>query len=310
MTLLNPHALFLLPFAFILGLLEYIGQRQTRTWRKEWSLPLNKYAPFHPVLIGLSCLSLILALSRPVWDPQPVDQKSSGQDTVFLVDVSRSMDTADVAGESRLEAVKLSLLELLPSLEGDRVALVAFAGTTVPKCPLTTDYAFFRQSVSLLDTSSTSRGGTLLGDALRNIQKDFAVSGHSLAVWVFTDGGDQESYPVEAVKDYGKARITLYIWGVGTLSGAQVPERGVSSALNESLLHDVARAVPGGIYFGSNSPLWTLVQNYKAHHTNTEVATSSRIIWKEGSWWLVWSALLFFVADTSLRLRHGKKRRT
>jgi hypothetical protein len=311
MTLLHPHVLFFLPLAVAAWFLVYAGERLAREWRAAWGVPSNRGAFLHPWLAGIAALLLVVALARPVWNPQPVDAKTVGQDTVFLVDVSRSMETPDVSGSSRLAAVKLALLDLLPDLAGDRVALVAFAGTSVPKCPLTTDYDFFRQSVQLLDTSSTSRGGTLLGDALRTVKKDFAAPGRKLAVWVFTDGGDQESFPVEAVKDFGAAGIRLYIWGVGTLAGGQVPERGVSSALNEPLLRDVVAAVPDSGYYGSSSPLWGLPAEYRAHHQNLSVATSSRVVWDEGAWWLLWPILLSLVADTLIRLGvfNGRKKK-
>ena len=302
MTLLHPYVLLLLPLSAVLWLLVRYGQRLSRGWQEKWGIASPEYAFLHPWLLGFAAFFLILALARPVWNPQSVDKKTTGQDTVFLVDVSRSMDTMDVSGGSRLGAVKQALLDLLPQLEGDRIALVAFAGTSVPKCPLTMDYPFFRQAVQLLDTTSTSRGGTLFGDALRTVQKDFASPGRKLSVWVFTDGGDQESFPVEAAKEFGDSGITLYIWGVGTLTGGQVPERGVSSALNEQLLREVASAVPGGAYYGSASPLWGLAGEYQAHHHNNTVSTSSRIVWQEGSWYLLWPVLLLLAADTAFRL--------
>lgn len=309
MTFLHPHSFFLLPLSALLWYLAYAGEKKSAAWQEKWGLVSSRFATLHVWLLPLASVLLVVALARPVWDPQPVDSKTVGQDTVFLVDVSRSMDTRDVSGSSRLEAVKQAILDLLPEVSGDRVALLAFAGTSVPKCPLTMDYSFFRQSVQLLDTSSTSRGGTLLGDALRTAKKDFAAPGRKLAVWVFTDGGDQESFPVDAAKEFTDAGISLYVWGVGTLAGGQVPERGVSSALNETLLRDVANAVPCGAYYGSDSPLWNLASAYRAHHHNDTVSTSSRVVWKEGSWWLLWPVLALVVLDFSIRIRSIMKRR-
>jgi hypothetical protein len=309
MTFLHPSAFFLLPLSALLWYLAHAGEKKSAAWQEKWGLVSSRFAPLHVWLLPLASALLIVALARPVWDPEPVDSKTVGQDTVFLIDVSRSMDTRDVSGSSRLEAVKQAILDLLPEVSGDRVALLAFAGTAVPKCPLTMDYAFFRQSVQLLDTSSTSRGGTLLGDALRTAKKDFSAPGRKLAVWVFTDGGDQESFPVDAAKEFGDAGISLYVWGVGTLAGGEVPERGVSSALNETLLRDVANAVPGGAYYGSDSPLWNLSSAYRAHHHNDTAATSSRVIWKEGSWWLLWPVIALVVLDFSIRIRSVMKRR-
>ena len=297
MTLMHPHVLFFLPLAVVAWFLVYEGRtpRARMAYRPGASPRIAapssiRGSPERPRFFSSSPLRV------PCGTRSRSTRRRSGRDTVFLVDVSRSMETPDVSGSSRLAAVKLALLDLLPDLAGDRVALVAFAGTSVPKCPLTTDYDFFRQSVELLDTSSTSRGGTLLGDALRAVKKDFAAPGRKLAVWVFTDGGDQESFPVEAAKDFGTAGIRLYIWGVGTLAGGQVPERGVSSALNEPLLRDVVAAVPDSAFYGSSSPLWGLPTEYRAHHQNLSVATSSRVIWDEG-------VLVAFVADPSRACR-------
>lgn len=308
MTFLHPSVLFLLPLSAVLWYAVFIGQRTSCVWRLEWGSKSTSFDFLYPWLYCLACACLLVALARPVWDPKPVDKTVSGQDTVFLVDVSRSMNTSDVSGNSRLEAVKLALLDLLPALEGDRVALVAFAGTSVPKCPLTTDYTFFKQSLMSLDASSASRGGTLFGDALRGIKKDFATSEHPLAVWVFTDGGDQESYPVEAAQTFGESKISLFIWGVGTLEGGEVPERGVSSALNESLLRSVAGAVPESAYYGSTYPLWALEKEYRKHHKNTGTVKNSRVIWTEGSWFLVWPALLLIAADMVIRAFNGKRK--
>jgi len=303
MTLLHPYVLFLLPLAALLWLWAYVGQRQSVEWQKKWGIEPARFGSMHPCFLAGACALVVVALARPVWDPENVDQKMTGQDTVFLVDVSRSMETGDVSGTSRLQAVKQALIDLLPSVQGDAVALVAFAGTAVPKCPLTRDYAFFRQSVQLLDAGATSRGGTLLGDALRSVKKDFAADGRKLAVWVFTDGGDQESFPVEAAKEYADAGISLYIWGVGTLEGGQVPERGVSSALNEPLLREVAQAVPGGLYYGADAPLWSLPDQYRAHRRNFATVTGSRVVWHEGSWYLLWPILILLALDAALRLK-------
>ncbi len=317
MTFLHPEAFFLLPLSAFLWFLEYRGRRSVIAWKTERQPAFdgraepnkrkgtNGIASLHSWLLGMASVVLVLALARPVWDPVPIETRALSQDTVFLVDVSRSMESVDLTGAgqgiSRLAGVKQSLLNVLPGLAGDRVALVAFAGTSVPKCPLTADYGFFRQSVELLDATSTSRGGTLLGDALRSVKKDFSRPGRMLSVWVFTDGGDQESFPVEAARQFADSGMSLYVWGVGSLGGAQIPGREENSSLNEGLLKSVAEAVPGGLYFGSEFPLWTFSQEYRKHHADTGESVSSRVVWKEGSWWLLWPVLALLALDAFLR---------
>lgn len=291
MTLLHPWVLALLPLSFLVGLLVYRGESHAPARRL-----------IHSLLWSGTAFVLVVALARPVWDPEPVTASTEGQDTVFLVDVSRSMNTPDVGGISRLDAVKKALIDAIPQYQGDRVALVAFAGTTVAKCPLTRDLDFFRQSVQLLDTNAVSQGGTLIGDALRSVQADFAQKGRKLVVWLFTDGGDQDSFPVDAARQYAQGHLSLELWGVGSTVASPVPQRNVRSALDEKLLQDMAAVVPGAVAYGAKQPLWTFAQEYQLHHQVSGTSASTQVVWQEGAWWLLWPAALFLGADAVVRL--------
>jgi len=319
MTILRPEAFFLLVPALLAVAVSVRCETRAHLWRERFSSsrPSDGESDsssarsrfpgrFRSAVLAFSLLCAVCALARPVWNPHSDEAEESGQDALFLVDVSRSMNTADVSaslgsGESRLDAVKNALTDLVPTLSGDRTALVAFAGTSVPKCPLTTDRVFFSNAVRLLDAGSTSRGGTLLGDSLRMVKKNFVPSSKNLAVWVFTDGGDQESFPVEAAQALADSGVRLYIWGVGSTEGAEVPERGVVSALDEALLGQVAAAVPEGEYFGSNIPLWRLASEYSARRKPTSATTSSYTFWDEGSWFLLWPIFFLLLSLPLLR---------
>ncbi len=296
MILLHPEILLLSPLAILVGFLLSWEQRHQLVWQKNWNMNGRSGQSVRPWLLATALLLGLLALARPVWDPQPVGTEAEGQDTVFLVDVSRSMLTGDLDhGQNRLDAVKQALNDLVPDLAGDQVALVAFAGTTVAKCPLTTDLGYFRQAVGFLDPESTARGGTMIGDALRQVKHDFVRKDRHLAIWVFTDGGDQESFPVEAVRDLADTGTRVFIWGVGSLSGGQIPGQNISSVLNEVLLKQVAATLPDSAYWGAESPLWRLNQAYQSHKWATSVRKSTQVVWQEGSWWLLWPILLLVV---------------
>jgi len=316
MIFLNPLLFFALPIPVILWLYLRTKLFENRTWRSKWNSSGPKLEFLRPWLLAAASLFLIVAMARPVWSPREISSSGMGQDTVFLVDVSKSMDTVDINGTSRLDAVKRAIIDLTPDLASDRIALVAFAGTTVVKCPLTGDVSFFRQAVELLDTGSASRGGTLVGDALRQVAKDFGGSPDpadkskksSLSLWVFTDGGDQESFPVEAAADLGAQGISLNIWGVGSLAGGAVPERGVSSALNETLLKSVAQASGNGSYFGIDKPLWQLASEYGLRHRASSLHQTSATVWQEGSWYLVWPTLICVFFEMSIGIRIKRRR--
>ncbi len=83
--------------------------------------------------VTLVCLSL----ARPQVEGESL-WKQRGFDVALVVDYSKSMLAQDVY-PSRMERAKLAAEEIIDSLGGDRVAVVAFAGEAV-YYPLTTDY--------------------------------------------------------------------------------------------------------------------------------------------------------------------------
>ena len=92
------------------------------------------------MILAALCLT-VLALARPAWNPVAREVSRKGRDVVFVLDVSRSM-LADDLQPNRLERAKIAIGDCLDVLEGDRVALVVFAGTAMVRCPLTVDYGF------------------------------------------------------------------------------------------------------------------------------------------------------------------------
>ncbi len=205
-----------------------------------------------------------LGLARPAWNPVEEEVERRGRDVVFLLDVSRSMLAEDLA-PNRLERAKLAILDGVERLQGDRVALVVFAGTAVVKCPLTHDYGFFRMALENASPDSVSRGGTLIGDALRTVMDqvfDNQARGHRDVVLI-TDGEDHESFPVEAAGKLGELDVRLIAIGLGDENqGRRIPVTGpngqrafityqgqeVWSKLDADTLRKMVNATPGGRY--------------------------------------------------------------
>src|SRR5580700_5183770 len=79
-----------------------------------------------------------LALAQPRWGFEWHEVKRQGVDIFVLLDVSKSMLTEDVR-PNRLTQAKYAVEDLLGELHGDRVGLIAFAGTAFVQCPLTID---------------------------------------------------------------------------------------------------------------------------------------------------------------------------
>ncbi len=229
------------------------------------------------LLAGLGFL--VFGLARPGWNPQPETVERKGRDVVFLLDVSRSMQAEDLA-PNRLERAKLAIRDAVERLEGDRVALVAFAGTAVVKCPLTVDYGFFRMMLERIDTGSVARGGTMIGDALRKtLDEVFDEQTRNFQdVILITDGEDQESFPVEAARTAGERGVRLLAIGLGDENqGRPIPITGedgrttyleyegerVLSKLDADTLREMALATPGGRYLNVSTGTLDLGQVYQ-----------------------------------------------
>jgi len=207
---------------------------------------------------------LVSGLARPAWNLQQTTITRRGRDVVFVLDVSRSMLAEDLA-PNRLERAKLAIADVIDRLQGDRVGLLVFAGTAAVKCPLTLDYGFFRMMLDSISTDSISRGGTMIGDAIRVVldqmldrqEKKFKD------IVLITDGEDHESFPVEAAKAAAAKGVRLLIIGLGDENeGKRIPildESGrrtfmkyqgkeVWSKLDAQTLRQMALAAPGSRY--------------------------------------------------------------
>jgi Ca-activated chloride channel family protein len=167
----------LLPLLWLIALLipllwgEYfLKKRQKEQFSGRAGHGIIKQDQLRRVFYTLMAVSLLFtALLRPSWNPSVQIVEQEGRDVVFLLDVSRSMTAGDVA-PSRLERAKLEISETIQTIQGDRIALVAFAGNSVVKCPLTLDYGFFSMILKDISPQSVSRGGSQLGDALRMVE--------------------------------------------------------------------------------------------------------------------------------------------
>jgi Ca-activated chloride channel family protein len=179
------------------------------------------------VKLGLTLTAVtlaVLALARPSWEAgTPAAQK--GRDIVVLLDVSRSMLARDLT-PNRLEYAKGGLRDLLERLRGDRIGLVAFAGTAGLRCPLTTDYDFFRLAVDEVSPESVTRGGTDIGAAIRTAMRDGFddLAQRDKQMVILTDAEDHGVVAAMAAREAAGKSIRVSVVGLGDeVNGARIP---------------------------------------------------------------------------------------
>ncbi len=219
---------------------------------------------FKVFLLIVAFVSIVIAMTEPKWNPRPEKIKRRGRDVVVLLDTSRSMLAEDIK-PSRLERSKIAIKDLMARLEGDRIAIVTFAGNSTVKCPLTQDYAFVRMALADISTESTSRGGTAIGDAIRKATEEVfdRQSREYKDIILITDGEDHDSFPVQAAEKAAAEGIRIIAVGLGSEDeGARVPVIGengektflkyqgqeVWSKLDADTLRKIVYASKGGKY--------------------------------------------------------------
>jgi Ca-activated chloride channel family protein len=219
---------------------------------------------FKAFLLITAFVSVVAALTAPRWNPQAQKIKRAGRDVVILLDTSKSMLAEDIK-PNRLERSKIAVRDVLERLRGDRIAIVTFAGNASVKCPLTQDYAFVRMVLADISTESASRGGTMIGDAIRKATEEVfdRQSREYKDMILITDGEDQDSFPVQAAEKAATEGIRIIAIGLGDeTEGSRIPITGadgrqtflkyegaeVWSKLDADTLRKVVYATDGGKY--------------------------------------------------------------
>ncbi len=263
------------------------------------------------LLMG-TVLFTALALAGPKYGYRWQEIRQQGVDIIIALDCSRSMTAADIQ-PSRLERAKREVFDLLAMLQGDRVGLVAFAGTAFLQCPLTLDYEAFNLFLNSLSPEYLPVGGTDITGALATALNSFdPKSASDKAVILITDGentGDGE--PLKAAETLKEKKIKLFCIGVGGSDGVPIPEPAggfkkdragqiVLSRLDENTLKKMA-VITGGTYVRSVAGDMDLDAIYTGEIRRTmqaqTVSSGRKQVWEDRFQWPLALALLCLVAE-------------
>lgn len=213
-------------------------------------------------LILLTAILLIISLMRPQWGFRWQKVQRMGVDILIALDVSKSMLAEDIK-PNRLERAKLAIKDLVKKLRGDRIGLIAFAGSAFLECPLTLDYGGFLLVLNQINPSLIPRGGTAISKAISLARKSYEGGQKKYkALVIITDGEDHEGEVLSMAELARKEGIKIFCIGVGTREGELIPVKDekagrrflkdregnfVKSRLNEELLEEIALKT-GGSY--------------------------------------------------------------
>lgn len=181
------------------------------------------------VLQTLTLAIMVFCLARPQSGETTQKTKSEGVELMMVIDVSNSMLAEDVK-PSRLGLVKNEMNRLLDSLGGDRVGLVAFAGSAILLSPLTPDKSALRMYIDGLSPRSVSTQGTEFRKALSEAESalkrgglDKEESSVTKVILLISDGENHDQKVLEMASRIGTDGIRIYTMAVGSDKGAPIP---------------------------------------------------------------------------------------
>lgn len=261
-------------------------------------------------------LLMVVSLSGPQYGYHWKEIQRKGVDIIIALDCSKSMLAKDI-NPTRLDRAKREVFDLLGMLQGDRVGLVAFAGTAFLQCPLTLDYEAFYLFLNTLTPDYLPMGGTNLTAAVNTAMSGFkAEDASDKAIILITDGEDTGEGVVEAARAASDAGIKLFCIGVGGEDGVPIPSESsgyvkdregniILSKLDTATLKKMA-AVSGGAYVRSVAGDMDLdaiyVQHIRGEMDATTLAQQKKKVLENRYQWFLALAVLALIVERCLPL--------
>jgi Ca-activated chloride channel family protein len=202
--------------------------RRAMAWSEATGRTARAAGRFGPAAVGLAAGLAAVALSGPRWGEERIVTETRGLNLVLAVDISRSM-LAEDATPSRLGRALREARRLVQDLDGDRLGLAAFAGTSYILSPLSVDGSALMLYLDALDPDVASEGGTSLAPALAQGVELLRASPEiaDRVLVVFTDGEAHDSLAraLEEARRIAGLGIHLILVAEGGHQGAKIPMR-------------------------------------------------------------------------------------
>ncbi|MEW8029344.1 MAG: VWA domain-containing protein [Candidatus Thiodiazotropha sp.] len=271
---------------------------------------------------GLLWILLVLALAGPRWDYTDIEAFSPASDLVILMDISRSMNVADVP-PSRLARARQEVQDLVLLNQELRIGMIAFASVPHVVAPITEDTQSILNALPAVSSDLANLQGSRLIAALERARQLLGgeSSENARSILLISDGDFDEPGLVDRIEALAKQGIVLHSMGIGTTGGGPVParagqselmrERGgkvIESRLNESLLQQLTQA--GGGYYQradfrdlDSRNILKIASGEVGKPAPTQEKTR---VWNERFYWLLFPVLLFLL--TRFRVSQSEER--
>jgi Ca-activated chloride channel homolog len=322
------YLLFILPIVVLFFLYNLYWKKRKQREFGDLDL-IKKLSPessvFKPVLklivLLLAITGLILGLVNPKIGTKMETVKREGIDIVFAIDVSKSMLAEDVA-PNRLDKSKQIVSQIINQLGTDRIGIVAYAGSSFPVLPITTDYSVAKMFLQSMNTDMVSSVGTSLDEAIRLSATYFDDKKTSKLLIMISDGEDHSEGAEAAAEEANKLGIKIITIGVGTEKGGTIPlkrngvvegfkrdnnNQVVITKLNQESLKAIAKATKGGYVNGANTKeVLEYIKNALNNIEKTEFEATQMADFKSQFQWFLGIAFFLLLLDVFLLERKTK----
>ena len=271
----SPQYLYLLLVLLALAAIHYyiIYKKKQQVKRfgdpeltKQLFLGVSRWRPEVKFWLTMAALaSFIVALARPQFGTRLDTRERMGIEAIIALDVSNSMLAEDVK-PNRLEKAKMMVSNMVDGMKDDKIGLIVFAGEAFVQLPITSDYVSAKMFLETISPSMINVQGTDVAEAINLSMRSFTQQEDvSRAIFVITDGEDNEARGVEAAKQAASKGVRVYVLGIGNPNGAPIPIPGtgqyiideegntVVSKLSEEMCREIATAGNGSYIYVDNS---------------------------------------------------------
>jgi Ca-activated chloride channel family protein len=208
--------------------------RRAAAWSDQTARTARASGRLGSGTLGLAAGLAAVALAGPRWGEERIVTETRGLNLVIAVDISRSM-LAEDASVSRLARALREARRLVQDLDGDRLGLIAFAGTSYILSPLSVDGPALTLYLDALDPEVASEGGTALAPALVQgmelLRSSPEIADRVLVVFTDGEAHDSVARALEEARRLGELGIHLILVAEGGRDPARIPVRDERGAL-------------------------------------------------------------------------------
>ncbi len=254
----------------------------------------------------ITFILMVLALSRPVIEEEPIKTQELLNDVVLGVDVSYSMQADDIT-PTRLSYAKNALETIVKSEQKSRFGVFAFTTNAIILSPLTSDSELLLHLFHSLDHKLIMTRGSSIMPALRLARK--MSNSKKVSVVLLSDGADELNYSSEIA--FAKNNdLVINVLMIATKLGSTLKlENGelLKDELEEiivsrenSAIASLANAT-GGIYTKDiNEVLSGLASQRDETHKSDVTLVQNRELF----YYLVALAIVVFLVSVTTLIRH------